>query len=428
MTAHHSSQSKSREGRVTRVTQRAKRLTAKAVENARPSDTRREIPDAGCHGLYLIVQPVTGRKSWAVRYRYQGKPRKLTLDGFPSLADARQRCTAALRQLEQGIDPAEAKFEAKTLAAQADREKKRNTVEQLAQRFLAQHVSKLRPSSQGQVKHVFDDIVLPRWHGRPVGDIARRDVRELVEDVATATPIMANRALGWMSKFFAWLVERDVLAANPCAGIKRPAVEHSRDRVLDDGEIASLWKACEKVGGPGAACVQLMLLLGQRRGEIAGMKRAEIDGALWTIPAARMKGKEAHALPLPRAALAIIKAQPAFEGGDYALSFSGQRPFNAFSKLKARLDEHMRAKGGPWTLHDVRRSVASHLAGLGVPVAVVEKILAHRSGTFRGIVSVYQRHSFIPEMHAALEKWSERVEQLAKGTPPAKVIPLERRR
>src|SRR5262249_34578727 len=148
----------------------------------------------------------------------------------------------------------------------------------------------------------------------PVADITRRDVRELVEDVATTTPVMSNRAFGWLGGFFNWLIEHDVLAANPCTGIK-PVTEQARDRVLDDDEIRSLWKACEKVGGPGAACVQLMLLLGQRRGEIAGMRRrAEINGDLWTIDARRMKGKVAHTLPLPQAALTIIKRQPVFEG------------------------------------------------------------------------------------------------------------------
>jgi integrase len=402
------------------------RLTAKFVENVRARDKRVEIADTGCRGLYLVVQPVTGRKSWAVRYRFQGKPRKLTLDGFPGLADARRRCMVALHQLEQGVDPAEVKFEAKTLAQQANAERKQNTVEQLGQRFLSQHVSRLRPNTQKQVKHVFDDIVLPRWHGRAVADVTRRDVRELVEDVAAGTPIMANRTLGWLGGFFNWLVEHDVLAANPCTGIK-PAAEQARDRVLDDDEIQSLWKACEQVGGPGGACVQLMLLTGQRRGEIAGMRRAEVNGDLWTISAQRMKGKVAHTLPLPQAALIIIERQPVFGDSDLVFSFDGRRPLNAFAKLKQQLDQHMQAKA-PWVFHDVRRAVATRMAGLGEPVEVIEKILAHRSGTFRGIVATYQRHSYVPQMRAALERWAAHVEQLVQGTPPAKVILLDRRR
>src|SRR5262249_21774406 len=245
-------QSKPREGRVTRVTQRAKRLTAKAVENVRPSDTRREIPDAGCRGLYLIVQPVSGRKSWAVRYRYHGKPRKLTLDGFLSLADARRRAAAALHELEQGRDPSTDRFEARKLATQADAERRANTVEQLAARFIDQHGKKLRPTSRRQVEHVFARYVLPAWHGRLIDEIRRRDVIALVEDIAAKHPVMANRTLGWVSKFFNWALERDIVATSPVHGVKRPGKEQARDRVLDGDEIKSLWLACDAVGGPGA--------------------------------------------------------------------------------------------------------------------------------------------------------------------------------
>jgi len=409
------------------ASQQPKRLTAKAIENAKPGSKRREIADAGCRGLYLIVQPVTGRKSWAVRYRYHGKPRKLTLDGFPSLADARRRATAALHELEQGRDPAADRFEARKLAAQADAERKRNTVAQLAARFIEQHGKKLRPRSRRQVEHVFARYALPAWHGHLIDEVRRRDVIALVEDIAAKHPVMANRTLGWVSKFFNWALERDIVAASPVHGVKRPGKEQARDRVLDGDEIASLWKACEQVGGPGGVCVQLMLLLGQRRSEVVGIRRSELNGDLWTIPASRMKAAREHILPLPRAALAIIEAQPIIGDSDLVFTVSGKRPFNDFGDLKPRLDAHMKLKT-PWTFHDLRRTLASGLAGLGVPIATVEKILAHRSGSFAGIVSVYQRHSFIPEMRAALERWSQHVEQLVQGTPPAKIIPIDRRR
>jgi len=401
------------------------RLTAKHVENLRPQAKRVEVPDSGCKGLYLIVQP-SGQKSWAVRYRHGGRTRKYTLVGFPTLAVARQQATTALAELEQGRDPAAAKFEARNLAAQADAERKRNTVEQLAQRFLEQHGKKLRPNTRVQLDHVFSAYVLPAWHGRIVSDVRRRDVIELVESISGEHPVMANRVLGWVGRFYSWLLERDIVPASPVHGVKRPGREQPRERVLDGDEIASLWKACEKVGGPGAACTQLMLLLGQRRSESEGLRRSEISDGLWTIPASRMKGKIAHTLPLPRKAAEIIDAQPIIGDGDLVFTLSGKQPVNDPGGLKRRLDQHMQAKA--WTLHDIRRSTATGLAGLGVPVEVIEKILAHRSGTFRGIVSVYQRHSFIPEMRSALERWSEHVEQLVHGTPPSKVVHIDRRR
>jgi integrase len=406
----------------------AKALTAKAVENKKPSDVRQEIPDGGCRGLYLVLQP-SGKRSWAVRYRFGGKSKKLTLDGPSlSLADARRRATAALHQLEHGFDPAAAKFEARTLAAHADAERKRNTVEQLAVRFLDQHVrKKLRPASQRQLEHIFDDIVLPAWHGRVVADVVRRDVRDLVEGIAIDRPVTANRTLAALTNFFGWLCEHDVIAASPCAGVKRPGQETARSRVLDTSEIAALWKACEQVGGYGGACVQVMLLTGQRRGEVAGMRRSELEGDLWRIPAARMKAKTEHLLPLPVRVLAIIEAQPVIGDSDFVFTATGRRPFNDFSWFKRHLDKHMQPKG-PWTYHDIRRTVASQMAGLDVPVEAVERLLAHKSGSFAGVVAVYQRHSFVPQMRAALERWSERVNELVHGTLPAKVISLDRRR
>jgi integrase len=404
----------------------AKTLTAKAIENAKPGAVRREIPDAGCKGLYFVLQP-SGARSWAVRYRHDGRTRKFTLVGFPTLAVARQQATAALVELEQGRDPAAAKFEARNLAAQADAERKKNTVEQLAARFLEQHGKTLRPASRRQLQHVFRTYVLPAWAGRNITEVRRRDVRELVEGIAGEHVAMANRTLGWVGKFFAWLCERDIIEASPCAGVKRPGREQPRDRVLDPNEIKNLWLACDAVGGPGAALVKAMLLLGQRRNEIAGMRRSEIEGDLWRIPAARMKGRAEHIPPLSARALAIIEAQPVINGSDFVFTVSGERPYNDFARLKQRLDGCMRPQRA-WRLHDIRRTLASGLAGLGVPVATVEKILGHRSGTFAGIVSVYQKHSFVPEMRNALERWSEHVEQLVSGTGPAKVIQIDRRR
>src|SRR5262249_14224329 len=268
--------------------------------------------------------------------------------------------------------------------------------------------------------------VLPAWHGRLVDDVRRRDLRELVEDIASEHVPMANRTLGWLSKFFNWLCERDVIEASPAHGVKRPGREQARDRVLDDDEIKRLWLACDAVGGV-ASLVKVMLLLGQRRGEIAGMRRSEIEGDLWRIPAARMKGKTEHILPLPARAVAIIEAQPVSGESDFVFTASGKRPYQGFADLKRRVDARMRPKRA-WRLHDLRRTLASGLAGLGVPVATAEKILAHRSGTFHGVLATYQRHSFIPEMRVALERWSEHIEQLVSGTGPAKVIDISRRR
>jgi integrase len=192
-------------------------------------------------------------------------------------------------------------------------------------------------------------------------------------------------------------------------GVKPPSQENVRDRVLSDRELVALWRACDVVDEPARSWVRMLILLGQRRSEVGGMRRREIEGDLWRLPAERMKGGHVHLLPLPARAVAIIEAMP--QTGDLIFTVGGKAPMSHLDKVKRAIDEKIKP-AAPWVWHDIRRTVATGMAGLGVAVPTIEKILAHRSGTFRGIVGTYQRHSFIPEMRNALERWSEHVDRL----------------
>src|SRR5262249_31264226 len=389
-----------------------------SVENAKPSTERREIPDRGCRGLYLVVQP-SGARSWAIRFRLDGKPCKQTLGSFPavSLAEARRLATAALAQVAQGVDPRLEKRQAKAEAA----ERGRDTVDRLTAQFLEWQGKRLRPNSLRQLEHIVTDFVVPAWQGRDVHSIARRDALELTEAVAETRPIMANRLHSRLHRFFRRLCERDIIIASPMVGVPRPAPERARERTLSERELVQLWHACNAVSEPGRSWIRMLILLSQRRSETAGMRRSEIDGDLWHLPAERMKGRVAHVVPLPTQAMAIIEALPV--AGDLVFSSNGKSPLDHFDRLKKEIDAEMKP-ATPWTWHDVRRSTASALAGLGVAVPVIEKILAHRSGTFRGVAGTYQRHSFIPEMRTALERWSEHLDRLVRGVPATKVVPI----
>src|SRR5262245_50150515 len=230
----------------------AKTLTPKSIENMRAVVSRREVPDAGCRGLYLVVQPVTGRRSFAVRYRFNGAPKKLTLGSWPALqlAAARKAATDALHELALGRDPAALKFDTEAAAKRVAAERAADTIDHWSRHFIERYAKKrTRPSSWQQAEHVFHNIVLPAWSGRIIHEIQRRDIRELVEGVAEDKPVMANRALAHLSKFFNWLCEQDVIAASPAVGVKRPAEESARDRILSVDEIARLWKALDAIGG-----------------------------------------------------------------------------------------------------------------------------------------------------------------------------------
>jgi integrase len=253
-----------------------------------------------------------------------------------------------------------------------------------------------------------------------VHEITRRDVIELLDEIVVDRPLLANKTRGVLSRFFGWLCERDIIAASPVVGVKPPGKETVRDRVLDDNELRRLWLASDAVGGSAGAYTKLLILTGQRRGEIAGLRWSEVDGDVLALPAERMKGKQAHVVPLSTQAAAIIAAMPKVD--DFVL---GRALRWHFHHIKRNLDAHIGATP-KWIVHDVRRSTASGLARIGIAVPVIEKILAHRSGTFRGIVRTYQRHSFLPEMAIAMQKWADHVEQLT-GRKPAKILKLRRR-
>jgi integrase len=269
---------------------------------------------------------------------------------------------------------------------------------------------------------VFANNILPKWGARSVHDVRRRDVIDLVSEIAVSRPVAANRALAALSRFYRWLVDREIVEANICTGISKPTAEVARDRVLTDDEIRRLLLALDAIGGPYAACIKFLLYTGLRRTEAGGLKWSEVaDGAL-SIPAARMKGRKPHILPLSAQAIALIEAQPRI--GEYV--FGREAPLISHF---ARLMPELRTRMGDtphFTLHDLRRSAASGMARIGVPVVVVEKILAHTGGTLAGVVGVYQRHSFLPEMASALQKWADHIEQLVGGKP-AKVVKLRRR-
>jgi integrase len=393
----------------------AKKLTDIAIRNLRPDATRREVADGGCRGLYLVLQP-SGRKSFAVRYRFGGKTRKLTLDGRLTLAEARKQATAALHELERGKDPAVLKFDAAAAQAKAVAEREADSVDRWVKDFLEYQRKRVRENTLSQCEHALR-LVLAKWGGRVVHDIKRRDVIELVEGAVEARgPIAANRVHSYTRRFFSWLCERDVIGASPCTGVKPPSKERARDRILDDSEIKQLWAACDAIGDPAGAAIKLLLLTGARLAEVTGMRRSEISDDVWVLPPERTKNATRHEVPLSRQALATIESVPVFAGREDHVF-----PPASMARVKVAVDSFMRP-AAPYVLHDLRRTCASGMARLGIPLPVVERCLNHKSGSFRGIVGVYQRHDFAAEKLDALQRWADHVDAIVRGEPTGKVV------
>jgi integrase len=402
------------------------RLTIRSVEAMKPRPVRQEIPDSFLPGLYLIAQP-SGAKGWAVRYRHNGATRKLTLGSYPAidLKAARELGAKALRAVAEGRDPGREKILART--AKAD------SVDRIVEDFLERHVRRSnRPRTAQETERLLRRHVLPRWRGRMVHDVTRRDVLEILDRVVDGgAPIAANRVLAAVRKFFSWCVARDIIAVSPCAGVKPPTAERARDRVLSDDELRLVWAAADKLGGTFGPLAKLLALTGQRRDEVARMRwdELDLDARLWTLPPARTKNNQPHEVPLSKAALAVLESVPRIAGSPFVLTTNGgASAASGYSKGRRRLDALLPADMPAWRLHDLRRTCASGLARLGINLPVIEKLLNHSSGSFAGIVGVYQKHSFADEKRAALEAWGNFVAALVGGKPATKVVRLRGKR
>jgi integrase len=403
----------------------AKKLTDISIAKIKPHPTKRlEIPDAGKPGLYLVLQP-TGKKSWAVRYRRQsdGKPRKLTFTGFPSLAMAHKLAQEALDKIANGGDPANEKRAARGSHTS-------DIFGDIASDFLKRHIVPNASSTYSyETQRLLNKDVLPRWGHRPIHEIDKRDVIELLDEIIDrGGGLTANRTLAAIRKLFNWAISRGILSTSPIQGIKAPLAERTRDRVLEDEEVHRLWVACQTLGYPFGPMVQLLLLTGQRRTEVAGIRWSEIDldKAEWTIPGTRTKNSEPHSVPLSDMVIGIIKSLPYIQSNQgFLFTTTGETHVTGYSRAKADLDKLMADEGDDlphWTFHDLRRTTASGMARLGINLPVIEKVLNHTSGSFAGIVGVYQRHHFSDEKRNALEAWARFVQSLL--TPTENVVSL----
>jgi hypothetical protein len=304
----------------------SKPLTIKAIENFKPGASRREIPDGEVRGLYLQIFP-SGKASWAFRYRFGGRTRKLTIGASPEigLKDARDLARAAHLQIASGEDPGAVKQAARTDAKALPA---RDMVEKVAAQFLARHVKNLGAATRNEVGRVIAKEILPAFRGRRLSEIKRPDVIEWLDAIVDrGAPISANRALSWFKGLCNFAVERGVLDVSPIAAIKAPSPETPRDRVLSDDELRSVWEAADALEPVYAGFIKLLILTGQRRSEVAEMRWAEIDleNRVWLLPKERAKNGVEHSIPLSDQAAEILKALPRIAGSDFVLSESYPR-------------------------------------------------------------------------------------------------------
>ena len=418
-------------------------LSEITIKNIPLPAKRREVPDGKVTGLYLVIQP-SGAKSWALRYRASGRPKKFTIGPYPAIdiGKARRRAQEALGEVAGGKDPAAAK-NALREAAKTAREADVDRVERVVALFVERHV-KPKTRDARETERILIKEVVARWHGRRLSQIRRADVHEALDEIVDrGGPIRANRVFGHFRNMCRWAIARGIIERSPCDGLRAPSPEQRRDRVLSDDEIRLVWRAFVGVAWPFGPIGQLLLLTGCRRDEIADMRWAELDLSARTLslPGSRTKNKRDHIIPLSDTATHIIEALPRINGTGFVFTTTGSTPVSGFSAAKLAIDHHVvvtlrkdaLARGDDparvkqperWTFHDLRRTLATNLQRLGVRLEVTEALLNHVSGSRGGIVGVYQRHDFAAEKRAALDAWARRLEAIVNGAEPSNVVEL----
>jgi integrase len=448
------------------------RLTVAGINRYRASHKRREIRDSALPGLYLIVQP-TGQKSFCMRFcRPDGRAAKLVLGpfvddqvkmpdaspviGMPlTLAAAHELCARLHRQRKLGTDVIGDYLTGKQQSRLQVKQGAATAYPVVLRQFIAEHAKPHTrrwreaarllgldyPADVGEPT-VIKDGLCDRWATKPVNAVVPDDIHNIVDEVRRqGTPglpckrkregladAQARVVLATLSSFFGWCARERRIPSNPCANIEPPRLAASRNRVLNNAEIAAFWTATEKVGEPATQMLRLLLLTGARRDEVRCMRYSELSAdGVWTIPGERTKNHRVHVLPLPKLARDILGSVKRKAGSDFVFTHNGKVAVRINSHIKRRLDEAM-MKPTPWVIHDLRRTCVTQMSEIGVQPHIIEAVVNHVSGSKGGVAGIYNHAEHTAEKKAALERWAAHVESIVTGKPAANVLPMKAKR
>jgi integrase len=399
-------------------------FTPLAIEKLKAEPRQFEVAEPG--GLRVIV----GKNSKTFAYRYRspvtGKSRKLTIGRFPGkdLTEARTAVATAQAKIQNKIDP-----QAEQMLIQHEK-RGAPTVGELIEQFTANLPQPKRESYQGL--RYLNREVLPHWKDVRVTSVTRRDVRALIDAKAQTAGVAARHLLIYVRLLFAFAVDHEYIEANPAVGIAPPAKAKQGQRVLDPTEIKLFWDALPSMDA--SPMVRLMLkfamVTGQRNGEIRKLRWTDIAGDWWTIPAAVSKNRLAHRVYLSATAKDLIEQARKVAGESHHI-FPGKAPVDsglmdprAAARKKTTdlmdrgtplqtLDRNRDKLPMPhFTVHDIRRTVASQMTAMGFGRLVVAKVLNHAE---RGVTAVYDRHTYDREKMVVMNAWADRLERIIAG-------------
>jgi integrase len=380
------------------------RLTVKSTADAKlPTGTTDTVFwDDDIAGFGLRIRK-GGSRAWIYRYRIGNQQRSITLGNAKSVPLALARANAG--QLEAkvrlGSDPAKDKETARIEA--------NSTLGPLVNQYLDERKAEWRPNSLRQVRHHLLVHAKP-LHRLPIGAVSQRSISSLLADIAKEHPVTSNRVRASLSTFLSWVIRQGIkLPEGNVASYTQPRKEKSRERVLTDAEIGAVWHACRK--DDHGNIVKLLLLTGQRQAEIGSLRWDEVQGSQIILPGERTKNKRPHIVPLSAPAAAILDRLRVV---DRTLVFGrdDSHGFGGWGKSKKQLDKRIANGGAPiphWTLHDLRRTAATGMIGLGIEPHHVEAVLNHVSGHRAGVAGIYNRSAYSAEKREALNLWAEHV-------------------
>jgi integrase len=453
------------------------RLNEKSIRKAPPPSGQVELWDDITPGFGLRIA-AGGARTYFVMKRVDGKLIRRTIGKAPAPevpngaplpqglywpAEARSLARGRLADMAAGRDPGIVKG---AKMAPTEPAQDPNSFKAVAEAYLADKLKgggfnlASRPELERKLK-----VDLAAWHDRPIAEIRRRDINELIRTKAQESPIAANRLLSFVKRVFRWAVEVDKLDADPAAAVPKPAEEEGRSRYLEPDEIRLLWRACDKLRDPAGRLFKLALVTAQRRGEIAGLRRSELGtleykatepksgrqavrkGDAWLLSAARTKRRVEHTVPLSPLALQLIEGAPELympsEAGreaklyDHVLASGarGDQPISGWSRFKKRLDEligreiatdaeeeydpakHALAE---WNIHDLRATALTLMEKeLEVSRPVTSRIANHAEGDGRSMTARYVRHTWDGEAAEALNAWADYLSRVVGLTQSA---------
>lgn len=419
------------------------KLTNRFIESrkAAAAGSLDHFHDSLVPGLALRVT-ATGAKSFVLHGRFPANPKvftRLSIGRYPglSLEVARQKAREWHQMIDKGVDPRNAE-ELRRIARAAEAQ---TTVAAVFEDFTREKLARERKGAD--VARELRKDLLPRLGSRPIAQVERVEVRELIKAKRTSAPAQARNLLGYIKRFFSWAVDQELygLKASPCSDIRAAEIigpKKRGERVLSDDELFALWRAVGREPYPYREAYQLLILNALRLNEVADAASLEFEYGRrdWTVPAARMKGRSGqarpHLVPLTAWSLHILGQMPELSEGPYLFSCNfGKSPVWIGSKVKQRLDarmlrtlralarragrDHRQVTLPPWVNHDIRRTVRTNLsalrtpAGVRVPDEVKESVIAH---VRPGIKGVYDKYEYADEKFEALQLWNDRLAQI----------------